>query len=337
MKLWSKILLILLLLTALVFITSLFFEKHLQSSYALHFDARADDIFEQINRPENWGQWSSWLVNDSLLSIQFSNKKVGKNAGFQWTGANGSGSFSITESRVNRQLSSIIRTDGWNTIYSNIVLTPANKGTTVQWTLSMVSENPVDRIMGYFYKGWMLRDIKRGLRNLHRHLFNQGKTFGEIISIQEINMKEDTVCALMLYDTLQAFPDKDVAETYFNKFREEMKQWHLKQHHMPFVSVKDTIRPNQLLIAFGMGFQDLSRYKGHYPVTLFTSNFISARFAGPSSRYQVVADSLRKISVEKGFKTLPPMYITFSADTIAKGLYRGVFPVSVTLMKDDHH
>lgn len=337
MKLWSKILLILLLLTGLVFITSLFFEKHLQSSHTLHFDARAEDIFEQINRPENWGQWSSWLANDSLLSIHYSNKKIGKNAGFQWTGDNGSGSFTITESQMNRQLSSTVRTDGWNTIYSNIVLTPANNVTTVQWTLSTVSENPVDRIMGYFYKGWMLRDIKRGLRNLHRHLFNQGKTFGEIFSIQEINMMEDTVSALMLYDTLQAFPDKEIATIYFNQFREEMKQWHLKQHHMPFVSVKDTIRPNQLLIAFGMGIQDLSAYKGNYPVKTFTSNFISARFAGPTSRYHIVADSLRKLSDEKGIKTLPPMFISFADDTIAKGLYKGVYPVSVTLMKDDHH
>lgn len=332
MKLWSKILFALLLLTGLVYATSFFFDSKLQSSHSIHFDATAENIFEQLNSPQNWKQWSPWLT-DSLLNITYSKGKVGKKAGFKWTGASGSGSFIITESLQNRRLSSTIEMDGWNTIYSDILLTPDDKGTNVEWTLTTHPGNPIDRIMGYFYKGWMLRDIKRSLKRLHHQLFLLGKTKGEIISIEEINIPDDSVSALMLYDTLSAFPERGIAESYFNKFREEMKRWDLKQHHIPFVSVIDTLDNHQLLTVFGMGIQDISAYKGDYTIKVFKSHFITARFAGPSEQFQSVADSLRKISDEKGFKTHPQMYVTFSEDTITKGLYTGVAPVTITLIK----
>jgi hypothetical protein len=334
MKLWSKILFALLLLTGVVYATSLFFDTKLQSSHSIHFDATAENIFEQLNCPQNWKQWSPWLT-DSLLNITYTKKKVGKNAGFQWTGASGSGSFIITDCRQNRQLSSTIEMDGWNTIYSDILLTPDDQGTTFEWTLTTYPENPIDRIMGYFYKGWMLRDIRRSLKKMHRHLFLLGKTKGEIISIEEVNMLDDSVSALMLYDTLSSFPDRNISESYFNKFREEMKKWDLKQHHTPFVCVIDTLENQQFLTAFGMGIQDISAYKGDYAINVFKSHFITGRFVGPSKQFHSVADSLRKISDKKGFKTYPQMYVTFADDTITKGLYTGVAPVSVTLMKEN--
>ena len=148
-------------------------------------------------------------------------------------------------------------------------------------------------------------------------------------------MLDDSVSSLILYDTLSAFPEREISESYFNKFREEMKKWKLKQHHMPFVGVIDTLDNHHFLTAFGMGIQDISAYKGDYSTKVFKSHFITARFAGPSEQFQSVADSLRKLSYKKGFKTHPQMYVTFSEDTITKGLYSGVAPVSITLIKEN--
>jgi hypothetical protein len=338
MPILSWLLRILFALASLLFLISHLFEKQLQSEYSITLPISKYILFRQVNDLSTWPEWTSWKMNDSSAIIQYGKKYVGMGASMSWKNDQGSGSIKITEIPSDSLLKAVIEMGGWKTIYSTMRLNAVDSGSVMIWQLSTVADDPISRIMGYFIKGWMLRDIKRGLRGLNVWLMNQGLTEGKILSVDYYGNTGKTYYSLTLTDTFSSLPDDGVRQTYFSKIEREIADWRLEQAHDPYIHIRkwpiDTL---PIIIDFGITIEDVSRYKGGYKVEQHQRSFINATFAGPMHQWNMVLDSIHQYAgkIEKKIECDP--YITFARTPLENGIYKGIYTNTFTLFEKERY
>jgi effector-binding domain-containing protein/ribosome-associated toxin RatA of RatAB toxin-antitoxin module len=102
-------------------------------------DAKAVDVFEQVNNFKNWKKWSPWSKMDPDMKVEFSGPLSGTGATMSWVSEDqnvGVGEQKIVESIQNKSIRTEITFAEWNPVKANWKFEEKDGKTTVTWDLA---------------------------------------------------------------------------------------------------------------------------------------------------------------------------------------------------------
>lgn len=333
MKWIRRIFISILSAASLVYLISLLFDKEVVSAFSLTIPAQKEVVFDHLNDLRKWPDWTAWGMQDSSVQLTFSTESKGAGALMEWAKEDGRGKVTIIQSISDSLVDAEIALDGWSTMYSLMTVSTADSGTLVSWQLKTKLRNPINRIMGYFIKGWMLRDIKRGLRGLNAWLMNEGLSDGKILSIQYYENLDKTYHSLIVSDTLETLPGDSIRQHHFSILRDEMTKWGLEQVHDPFIHIRKwPVDSTPFIIDFGVTVKDIAKYKGDMMTKLHRRSLIIAKYTGSMYQWNMATDSIKSYAGTLSMETDSDPYITFCSTPIDNGVYKGVYPNLISLL-----
>jgi len=172
MKIFKKILAIVLILLAIFIVISLFLPSDIKVERSLIINAPAYIVFQQVNNFKNWEKWSPWFKMDTIMEKKYSGSESGNGSKINWHSNNknvGSGSMIITNSYepdsilidMNFMQNGIAKT---KFCFKNEIA-----GTKIIWTMnSYIAQNPISKYFGLFIDKMLGADIEDGLASLKK-------------------------------------------------------------------------------------------------------------------------------------------------------------------------
>lgn len=131
--------------------------------------ATPSEVFQQINNPKSFNQWSPWAKLDPNAQYTFVGPESGKGAGMTWSSNNkgvGSGSWMIRDVTENEHVTMDLDF-GQGGASSTFDLKPEGVGTQIIWGFDMdMGMNPMLRWFGLMMENWVGADYEKGLTDL---------------------------------------------------------------------------------------------------------------------------------------------------------------------------
>ena len=98
---------------------------------SLEIKATPDKVFELINRPENWTEWYTPLMDTSGVKLRFTGTYAGKGASMKWVGQNpdhSAGIMNIRHSKNNRNVTAVVTINDKRSAVMNFKIRPVGIG-----------------------------------------------------------------------------------------------------------------------------------------------------------------------------------------------------------------
>lgn len=152
-------------------------------------------VFEQVNRFENWNNWSPWYFLDTTavqnyVGTQGVNSEMSWQSDHEWVGV---GNQKITESILNEKIVSAMEFDGQGGAIAYFLFESQGDGCNVVWGFDKdvgFFQRPIflfmdmDDMLGPFYED--------GLRNLDEFLNDHSEMDGDIENNESTSMEDST-------------------------------------------------------------------------------------------------------------------------------------------------
>jgi hypothetical protein len=132
-------------------------------------DRPAADVFPYVNSLRKANEWSPWLEYDPNVKMTYAGYDQGVGAKMSWAGNEkvGSGSQEITQSILNRKVTSELHFGKQGPSKAALTLTTTDAGTKVVWSLDIdLGNNPIARYVGTTLDAKVGADYERGLAKL---------------------------------------------------------------------------------------------------------------------------------------------------------------------------
>ncbi len=140
-------------------------------------NAPAAKVFPHVNDLRKFQAWSPWGSLDSEIKLVFSGAEVGKGQIVAWTSKDpsvGSGSQEITESEINRHVTTKLDFGEMGNAIAAWDLAAEGTGTKLTWSFQTdLGTNPMMRWMGLMFDNWIGKDYEKGLKVLKEIVENQ--------------------------------------------------------------------------------------------------------------------------------------------------------------------
>lgn len=140
-------------------------------------NAPAVKVFPHVNDLRKFQAWSPWGSQDPEIKLVYSGAEVGKGQIVAWTSKNpnvGSGSQEITESEINRHVTTKLDFGEMGNAIAAWDLAGEGTGTKLTWSFQTdLGTNPMMRWMGLLFDGWIGKDYEKGLKALKEIVENQ--------------------------------------------------------------------------------------------------------------------------------------------------------------------
>jgi effector-binding domain-containing protein len=134
-----KILLYIVVALILLFVAlNAFLPSEIYVEKSITIEAKAVDVFEQVNNFRNFAKWSPWSKIDPSMKVEYSGEYCGTGAMMNWESDNqdvGIGSEKITESVQDELIKTEITFAGMNPIFADFKFEEADGKTTVTWDM----------------------------------------------------------------------------------------------------------------------------------------------------------------------------------------------------------
>ncbi|MEO0310883.1 MAG: hypothetical protein RIQ89_540 [Bacteroidota bacterium] len=189
MKIIKKISAFLLVLIAVIFVVSLFFDRKIETNKSIFINAPAATVFTQLNELKNWPNWMPWHRKDPNTKYTYEIPSSGLNASYRWESENkevGKGTVKISEVVADKHLVTEVNFMENGVSYGIFDLVPEPSGTKVTWTFkSDMGYNPLGRLFGSYIKSMIAQDYEAGLKNLKSFVETSSATTpADTVSIQ---------------------------------------------------------------------------------------------------------------------------------------------------------
>lgn len=129
-------------------------------------------VFMQVNKLQNWENWSPWIAFDPDMRQTYSSIKAGKGASVQWVSEKiGNGSQKILESDRPHFIKTQFELNEWdNNSYAEWKFEKLDEEKTrVNWSMKTSKIPFFSRPMGFLIKQQIKKDFKTGLEKLKAH------------------------------------------------------------------------------------------------------------------------------------------------------------------------
>lgn len=172
MKILKRILIIVAVVFAMIFILSLFLPLRYHVERSMVINSPMDSVFHNINNLKQWNQWIPFNKDtDTTFVITYSEPFEGIGASQKWDGKKlGKGSLKITKSDAGKVIEyEESLGDQSFKINGTFLFKDTANGVKVIWQEEGSNGlNPAARIFGKFYDKIIGEDFERGLENLKK-------------------------------------------------------------------------------------------------------------------------------------------------------------------------
>lgn len=155
-------------LSAIIFVVSLFLPStaHVERKAVIH--APASTVFGLVSDLHTWSQWDPWSREDKDIKTTFEGPQAGNGSVRKWESTKvGNGSMTITGSVLNESVDYSLDFGGKGRAKSEMVLNNVADGTEVTWSMDVdLGTNPIFRFMGLRMDKIVGPDYETGLHNL---------------------------------------------------------------------------------------------------------------------------------------------------------------------------
>ena len=172
MKFVKKLVGVIVVLVAVLFVVSLFLPSEVHVERSLVFKTSAGCVFNQVNNLENWKNWSPWFGKDPAMKVTYGEIKSGVGASYSWESQKddvGNGKMVITESIANKLVKTDL--DFMENGMARGAFTFEELGDQVKvvWEMNTnMGNNPVAKFFGLLMDSMIGPDFEKGLKNLNQ-------------------------------------------------------------------------------------------------------------------------------------------------------------------------
>lgn len=174
-----------------LYLISLFLPTNTKVTHTELIHGEIDDVYEQFYDVSNWKNWCVWNNEEQKSLLIYDENSRGTGASFRWKHGkkyNSNGKIEIINVHKNKSIEFYIKASSIDSIFTYVHLNRTPKGIEVEWMSDLELNNSGSRLMGYFLRRWLLRDIKKSLRNINQYLIEKNMYAGWVsdgYSIQE--------------------------------------------------------------------------------------------------------------------------------------------------------
>lgn len=296
----------------MVYITSLFLPSSTKITHSELVYGEMSEVYNQFNQIENWKNWCVWNENGQKNQIVYSEITSGVGAFFRWKHRKdyrSSGKLEIVNVKKNQSVELFIKASSIDSIFSYIHFQPAGQGILVEWTADLELQDSGARLMGYFLKRWLIRDIKKSLRNINEYFLKEGKHTGWISDDYKIFDAEDKQ-VISFRDTIHISEFDSMLNVNFSVFKERLMTEYSYTPEFLFYRKMSTISPGLSVYLFGtpvpeaiQGIENLQEFSGKY---------LLIRYLGSGTTgYNKVLKRAQKIARKEGFRIEGSPYVSY--------------------------
>lgn len=167
MKTLLKILVTIFILLVIFALSGLFLPKNVKIESVKDIQAPIEIVFDQVNKLENWENWSPWLEKDSTMKLSYQGPAAGKGAVYIWSGEDsGNGSLEITGSESNARIETYINFNGQSNANGEWTFEEINGTTRIKWAFINNDAKYAERYFLAFFKKNIKRMLESGLNNI---------------------------------------------------------------------------------------------------------------------------------------------------------------------------
>lgn len=172
MKIFKRILLVLVVLVVVLLAVGLFLPGSYRVERAIVIRAKPDVVFTRVNTLKHWPEWTAWTVaRFPDMKLNFTGPEAGVGAVYSWAGqTSGSGTLKLTRSEPGKLIAYDLDFEhGKYLSKGEISFQPEGDAVLVRWTNSGdLGANPVNRWFGLLMDRMMGPDFQTGLENLKK-------------------------------------------------------------------------------------------------------------------------------------------------------------------------
>ncbi len=213
---------VLLSFLAIALILPVIMHKEVTTSQFVIIEASPVVVFRQVNDLSNWKNWSPFSLDDSRMSLNYSDSRIGEGATLDWTSKDqGSGGLKIIKSEPYALIQSDLDFGNYGDATDEWVFEETDKGVKVSWSLKLSDLSyPFGRYFGFFLDGLMNPLQEKGLNKL--------KLISEKADnpLAIVHTKKKAILGVGIQDTIQ-FDDRNKfitqnqqkIEKYFSSLR----------------------------------------------------------------------------------------------------------------------
>ena len=168
MKIFKKILLVLLVLVVVAAVIGWMLPAQVHVERNLVMKAPVENIYEQINVLDNWKGWSPWMKMDPEQEMTYNDIPSGTGASYSWNGKKTkTGTLTITEAKPYETIKTDLLFNGTDSAKAGFNFEKTAEGTNVVWYMDMnLGSNPFGRLMFNVFKGMMTDSFEQGLKDI---------------------------------------------------------------------------------------------------------------------------------------------------------------------------
>ena len=168
MKMFKRILAVLLILIGILLIVSVFLPKSVHVQRSITVNAPAQIAYDQVNTLKNWEQWSPWYKMDPDMKLTYNDIPSGRGASYSWAGKKtGEGTLTISDCKQNETIVTQLDMKGQGQSTGGFTIAPNAGGTDVVWYMDMTpGMNPLAKYMTVIMKGMLEKQFDEGLQGI---------------------------------------------------------------------------------------------------------------------------------------------------------------------------
>ena len=168
MKMFKRILAVLLILIGILLIVSVFLPKSVHVQRSITVNAPAQIAYDQVNTLKNWELWSPWYKMDPDMKLTYNDIPSGRGASYSWAGKKtGEGTLTISDCKQNETIVTQLDMKGQGQSTGGFTIAPNAGGTDVVWYMDMTpGMNPLAKYMTVIMKGMLEKQFDEGLQGI---------------------------------------------------------------------------------------------------------------------------------------------------------------------------
>lgn len=175
-------------LAILLLVISFILPRTISVERNILIESELNNVFEQVNIPDNWKNWAPWLHNDSTLTYSSSKFNNGKIPIVKWKSRNkhvNEGELKIIKFIENQLVEFELTVVGKGIYTGTFIFSKKENASNIVWIIHKdLGNNPANRWLGLLTKKTISNEMDMGLFNIDDFL-QQQKTSGGFI-IEEI-------------------------------------------------------------------------------------------------------------------------------------------------------
>ncbi len=316
MKILKKIIVILIALFVLLWIVSLFLNKHWHVEHSMVMSAPAENIFIQINTLKNWEKWSPWSKMDTAMQITYEGPESGVGASYSWKGTTKgtkAGKLTISESKPNELVITDLDFGEDGTGKGGFIIEPAEGGNKVTWYMDSEMDGMFQKYKGLMMTGMMEKIFDQGLNDIK----NLAENMPPPSIAPEMSIEETTVAAqdyLAVRDTISIATIGMKLGQYYGMIQGVMKKQGLNMTGMPF-AIYYTNSPDSWEMEAAIGTDKPGKPDGKVkPGKLNAGNAVVAHYFGDYHGLGAAHEAIDKYVAEKGKKVIGAPWEVYVTD-----------------------